>query len=56
MTADKAARQLEAEQAFAGELGRQLQFDASLRLWDGSLVPLGPSRKASLGSRSAAPG
>ena len=48
MTADKAARQLEAARALAGELGRQLQIDASLRLWDGSLVPLGPSPQGKL--------
>ncbi len=43
MTADKAVRQLNAARTLAEELGRRLQIDASLRLWDGSLVPLGPS-------------
>ena len=48
MTADKAARQLDAALTLAKELGRCLQIDASLRLWDGSLVPLGPSPRGKL--------
>jgi cyclopropane-fatty-acyl-phospholipid synthase len=37
----KAARQLEAARALARELGDTLDLNASLRLWDGSLTPLG---------------
>ena len=48
MTADKAARQLDAARTLAEELGRRLQINASLRLWDGSLVPLGPSPQGKL--------
>src|SRR5271165_3578119 len=48
MTADKAARQLNAALTLAKELGRCLQIDASVRLWDGSLVPLGPSPQGKL--------
>ena len=40
-TSDKAARQLEAARALARELGNKLDLNASLRLWDGSLTPLG---------------
>ena len=38
---DKAARQLDAARALARELGDTLDLNASLRLWDGSLTPLG---------------
>jgi cyclopropane-fatty-acyl-phospholipid synthase len=38
---DKAVRQLEAARALARELGDKLDLNASLRLWDGSLTPLG---------------
>ncbi len=38
---DKAARQLEAARSLARELGDKLDLNASLRLWDGSLTPLG---------------
>jgi cyclopropane-fatty-acyl-phospholipid synthase len=37
----KAARQLEAARDLARELGTKLDLNASLRLWDGSLTPLG---------------
>jgi cyclopropane-fatty-acyl-phospholipid synthase len=35
-------RQLVAVKSLIGELARHLQLDASVRLWDGSLAPLGP--------------
>ena len=38
---EKAARQLEAARGLARELGTKLDLNASLRLWDGSLTPLG---------------
>ena len=38
---EKAARQLEAARGLARELGSKLDLNASLRLWDGSLTPLG---------------
>jgi len=41
MGADKAKRQLEAARGLAAELAAKLDLDASLRLWDGSLTPLG---------------
>ena len=41
MGKDKAERQLEAARGLARELGATLNLDASLRLWDGSRVPLG---------------
>ncbi len=41
MAKDKAARQLEAIRGLARELGDRLDLDASLKLWDGSRVPLG---------------
>jgi len=41
MAKDKAERQLEAARSLAQELGATLNLDASLRLWDGSRVPLG---------------
>src|SRR3990170_5484593 len=39
--AGKAARQLEAARGLAGELAGKLDLNAPLRLWDGSLTPLG---------------
>jgi len=41
MSKDKAARQLEAIRGLARELGDRLDLNASLKLWDGSRVPLG---------------
>ncbi|MCZ7595386.1 MAG: cyclopropane-fatty-acyl-phospholipid synthase family protein [Hyphomicrobium sp.] len=38
---DRAARQLEAARALARELADKLDLNASLRLWDGSVTPLG---------------
>jgi cyclopropane-fatty-acyl-phospholipid synthase len=38
---DKAVRQVEAARSLARELGDKLDLNASLRLWDGSLTPLG---------------
>jgi cyclopropane-fatty-acyl-phospholipid synthase len=40
-TSGKAARQLEAIRGLARELGEKLDLNASLRLWDGSRIPLG---------------
>ena len=48
MSAEKAARQLDAARALVEELGRRLQIDASVRLWDGSLIPLGPLPQSGL--------
>jgi cyclopropane-fatty-acyl-phospholipid synthase len=41
MSKDKGQRRLEAAKALADELGAKLDLNASLRLWDGSLTPLG---------------
>lgn len=41
MARDKDQRRLEAAKTLAGELGAKLDLDASLKLWDGSLTPLG---------------
>jgi len=41
MAKDKSARQLEAIRGLARELSARLDLNASLRLWDGSRVPLG---------------
>ncbi len=43
MAKDKHERQLEAARGLAAELGAKLDLDASLKLWDGSLTPLGPN-------------
>ena len=43
MNQKKEARQLEAAKGLAGELAAKLNLNASLRLWDGSLTPLGES-------------
>jgi len=41
MITNKEARQLEAAKGLASKLAGQLNLNASLRLWDGSLTPLG---------------
>ena len=41
MAKDKQQRQLAAAKALGAELGAKLDLNASLRLWDGSLTPLG---------------
>ncbi len=41
MNPKKEARQLEAAKGLAGELAAKLNLNASLRLWDSSLTPLG---------------
>jgi cyclopropane-fatty-acyl-phospholipid synthase len=41
MSTKKDARQLEAAKGLASELATKLNLNASLRLWDGSVVPLG---------------
>ena len=41
MSTQKEARQLEAAKGLASELATKLNLNASLRLWDGSVVPLG---------------
>ena len=41
MSTNRQARQLEAARGLARELGEKLDINASLRLWDGSLTPLG---------------
>ncbi len=41
MTGNAAERQIEAARALIGDLARTLEIDASVRLWDGSRVPLG---------------
>ena len=41
MSTQKEARQLEAAKGLASELATKLNLNASLRLWDGSLTPLG---------------
>jgi cyclopropane-fatty-acyl-phospholipid synthase len=43
MTGDQSDKQLKAAKSLIGELGRHLQLNASVRLWDGSLTPLGPN-------------
>ncbi|MHA1572850.1 MAG: class I SAM-dependent methyltransferase, partial [Alphaproteobacteria bacterium] len=41
MSTKKDARQLEAAKGLASELAAKLNLNASLRLWDGTLTPLG---------------
>jgi cyclopropane-fatty-acyl-phospholipid synthase len=56
MGTDKAERQLEAARGLAGELGAKLDLDASLRLWDGSLTPLGSNVTGPFELKIAGPG
>ena len=56
MGKDKAERRLEAARGLAGELGARLDLDASLRLWDGSLTPLGANVTGPFEIRIAGPG
>jgi cyclopropane-fatty-acyl-phospholipid synthase len=53
---DQGARRLAAARALAGELGGGLDIDASVRLWDGSLVPLGRNVTSPLVIDIAGPG
>ena len=56
MRKDKAVRQLEAAQGLARELAGQLDLNASLRLWDGSLTPLGANVTGPFELKIAHPG
>ena len=56
MAKDKAARQLEAVRGLARDLGDKLDLNASLRLWDGSSVPLGRNVTGPLEISIAGPG
>ncbi len=56
MAKDKAARQLEAIRGLARELGERLDLNASLKLWDGSRVPLGRNVTGPLEISIAGPG
>jgi cyclopropane-fatty-acyl-phospholipid synthase len=49
-------RQLTAARALAEELGRHLGITASVRLWDGSTVPLGPNGANGVAITIAEPG
>jgi cyclopropane-fatty-acyl-phospholipid synthase len=44
----RANRQLEAARRIAAHLAEHLQADLSLKLWDGSVVPLGPGARADI--------
>jgi len=56
MGKDKAGRQLEVARALAQELGSRLDLNASLRLWDGSLTPLGRNVTGPFELKIAGPG
>jgi cyclopropane-fatty-acyl-phospholipid synthase len=56
MGKDKAGRQLEAAQGLARELAGKLDLNASLRLWDGSLTPLGANVTGPFELKIAHPG
>jgi cyclopropane-fatty-acyl-phospholipid synthase len=56
MGKDKAARQLEAARGLAAELAAKLDLNASLRLWDGSLTPLGSHVTGPFELKIAGPG
>lgn len=56
MGKDKEQRRLEAAKALAAELGAKLDLNASLRLWDGSLTPLGSSVTGPFELKIAGPG
>jgi cyclopropane-fatty-acyl-phospholipid synthase len=53
---DKAGRQLEAARGLARALAEKLDLNASLRLWDGSLTPLGTNVTGPFEIRIADPG
>lgn len=53
---DKAAKQLAAARRLIAEIGAALDLDASVRLWDGSVVPLGSNVKSPLTLTIASPG
>ena len=56
MTSTIDERRLDAARDLARELGERLDLDASLRLWDGSLVPLGRTVTGPFEIRIASPG
>ena len=56
MVAASEARLLQAGRALAGEVGRHLDIAASVRLWDGSRVPLGSRTDTALALTIAGPG
>lgn len=56
MGTDKAERRLAAAKALIGDLARQLDLDASVRLWDGSINPLGRNVSSALELRIRDPG
>lgn len=56
MKRDKAGRQLEAARGLARGLAEKLDLNASLRLWDGSLTPLGGNVTGPFEIRIADPG
>ena len=45
-----------AAKALVEDLSRHLDLDASVRLWDGTLVPLGSNVKSDLAITIASPG
>jgi cyclopropane-fatty-acyl-phospholipid synthase len=53
---NKNARLLNAARALARDVGQSLDIDASVRLWDGSLVPLGRAVNSPLTVTIASPG
>ena len=53
---DRAARQTEVARGLVEELARGLALDARVRLWDGTLLPLGPAANGPLIIRIAGPG
>jgi len=56
MEAAKEDRLLGAARRLAAEVGRHLDIDASIRLWDGSTVPLGSNVTSGLALTIASPG
>ncbi len=52
----QAARQLAAARRLIAEIAATLDLDASVKLWDGSLVPLGSNVKSPLAITIASPG
>src|SRR5512138_2429283 len=49
-------RKLAAAQAIAADIARRVDLDLSVRLWDGSLVPLGSNVQSDLAITIASPG
>ncbi len=56
MAKDRQAQQLEAVRGLARELAERLDLNASLRLWDGSLAPLGKNVSGPFELHIAGPG